>query len=61
MKFVFKEGAEVEIYLSNGNKINGKVDVVSGEYVGKREKRPDREGLLKVYVNYSHISRVYTG
>jgi len=60
MKHIFKPGAEVEIHLSNGNQINGKVHLVSEEYVQLVEDRVEGEVLLHVHVNYSHISHVYT-
>jgi len=61
MNPVFKEGANVHIYLAEGKDINGTVVYVSEEYVHLHEKRPDRKQPLDVYVNYSHISHVYTG
>ena len=59
MKFVFKQGEKVEIYLSNGKNISGTVVLVSDEYVQVREGKPNREQSLNVYINYLHISHVY--
>ena len=61
MNHVFKEGASVHIYLADGKDINGTVAYASEQYVHLLEKRPDRKQPLDVYVNYSHISHVYTG
>ncbi len=59
MKAVFKEGNHVNIHLSNGGRIDGKVVSVTAEFVELLQPKAYREKQPSVFVNFSHITHVY--
>ena len=59
MKAVFKVGDHVNIHLSTGDRIDGKVVSVTEEFVELLQPKAYREEQPTVYVNLSHITHVY--